>query len=250
LFEHDLSENRYTLFRIMLWCQEFEMTSEIFSLIRMPLIAFLGGFLVVGGWIWAPKISSLAQSLFSGGPSVSMFAGTNRIGRPDTSPVVRTCFSKVMDLGPDTKRMEPSAAYFVLKAGSMQANVSAMLGKSNGRSEIPAVYLAYAWGQLASCIYGLEDRELCDPDNRAAAVETTTKFFGYAKQAADSAAKPAIPADEARAIENVRDHLLLMLKNHRRYGTLVASDFSSFAPAEIMQVMRSEQKETRDICKR
>ena len=226
------------------------MAGEIFSLIRMPLIAFVGGFLVVGGWIWAPQISSLVKSQFSGGPSVSMFADTNRIGRPETAPVVRTCFSKVMDLGPDVKKMEPSAAYFILKAGSMQANVSAMLGKSDGRSESPAADLAYAWGLLASCIYALEDRELCDADNRAAAVETTAKFFGYAKQAVDSGAKSMIPGNDARAIENIRDRLLLMLKNHRRYGTLVASDFGSFAPAEIMQVMRSEQKETRDICKR
>ncbi|WP_283772432.1 hypothetical protein [Bradyrhizobium sp. sBnM-33] len=42
---------------------------------------------------------------------------------------------------------------------------------------------------------------------------------------------------------------MLMLKNHRRYGTLVGADFGSSAPAEIMQVMRGEQA-TRDICKR
>lgn len=40
-----------------------------------------------------------------------------------------------------------------------------------------------------------------------------------------------------------------MLKNHRRYGTLTAADFGSFAPAEIMRIMR-EDKEIRDICKR
>ncbi|KRR23819.1 hypothetical protein CQ14_22545 [Bradyrhizobium lablabi] len=225
------------------------MAGEIFSLIRMPLIAFVGGFLVVGGWIWAPELWRMVHSQFSGGSSVSMFAGANRIGRPEVAPVVRTCFSKVMDdLGPDVKKMEPSAAYFILKAGSMQANVSAMLGKERGES--PAAHLAYAWGELASCIYALEDRALCDPDNRAAAVETTAKFFGYAKQAADSGAKSMVPGNDGRAIENIRDRLLLMLKNHRRYGTLVAADFGSFAPAEIMQVMRSEQKETRDICKR
>jgi hypothetical protein len=57
------------------------------------------------------------------------------------------------------------------------------------------------------------------------------------------------PADEARVIENLGDKLLGALKNHRRYGTLVAADFSSFAAPEIMRVMR-EEKETRDICKR
>jgi hypothetical protein len=100
---------------------------------------------------------------------------------------------------------------------------------------------------LASCIYAQDDRELCDPDNRAAMVEATTKFFAFAKQA--GASKPPIPADEARVIENFSDKLLGALKNHRRYGTLVAADFSSFAAPEIMRVMR-EEKETRDICKR
>lgn len=223
------------------------MAGEIFSLIRTPIIAFIGGFLVVGGWIWAPKISELVQSLISGGPSVSMFADANRIGRPETAPVVRSCIFKVMDLGGDANKMEPSAAYFILKAGSMQANVSAMLGKSDRWSENQTTVLTATWGQLANCIYAQDDRELCDPDNRAAAVEATTKFFAYAKQI--GAGKPAISASDARAIENVSDRLLIMLKNHRRYGTLVAADFGSFAPAEIMQIMR-EPKETRDICKR
>ncbi|MEH2501954.1 hypothetical protein V1290_000765 [Bradyrhizobium sp. AZCC 1578] len=212
------------------------------------MLAFIGGFLVVGGWIWAPKVTSAMSSFVSVGPSVSLFADTSRIGRPETAPVVRSCIFKVMDLGPDANKMEPSAAYFVLKAGSMQANVSSMLGKSDRWSENQTLNLANTWGQLASCIYALDDRELCDPDNRAAAVEATIKFFAYAKQTSASAGKPAISASDARDIENVSDRLLLMLKNHRRYGTLVGGDFGSFAPAEIMQVMRGEQA-TRDICK-
>jgi hypothetical protein len=78
-------------------------------------------------------------------------------------------------------------------------------------------------------------------------VEATTKFFAFAKQA--EASKSSIPVGEARTIENFSDKLLDALKNHRRYGTLVAADFSSFAAPEIMRIMR-EEKETRDICKR
>jgi hypothetical protein len=100
---------------------------------------------------------------------------------------------------------------------------------------------------LASCIYAQDDRELCDPDNRAAMVEATTKFFAFAKQA--EASKPPISTGDARVIEDFSDKLLNALKNHRRYGTLVAADFGSFAAPEIMRVMR-EEKETRDICKR
>jgi hypothetical protein len=211
------------------------------------ILAFVGGFLVVGSWIWAPQISSAMSSYVSVGPSVSLFADANRLGRPEVAPVVRSCIFSVVDVGPDAMKMEPSAGYFILKAGSMQASVSAMVGKPDQRSEFRTALLAIKWGELASCIYAQDDRELCDPDNRAAMVEATTKFFAFAKQT--EASKPPIPADDARVIENLGDKLLGALKNHRRYGTLVAADFSSFAAPEIMRVMR-EEKDTRDICRR
>jgi hypothetical protein len=216
------------------------------------ILAFVGGFLAVGSWIWAPQISRLMPSFSSGtssaGSGGSWFADANRLGRPEVAPVVRSCIFRVVDVGPDAAKMEPSAGYFILKAGSMQASVSAMVGKpEDSRSEFRTVLSAIKWGELAACIYAQDDRELCDPDNRAAMVEATTKFFAFAKQA--EASKPSIPAGEVRTIENFSDKLLDALKNHRRYGTLVAADFSSFAAPEIMRIMR-EDKETRDICKR
>jgi hypothetical protein len=211
------------------------------------ILAFVGGFLAVGAWIWAPNISSAMSSFVSVGPSVSLFADANRLGRPEVAPVVRSCIFRVVDVGPDAEKMQPSAAYFILKAGSMQASVAALAGKPDSRSEFRTVLSAIKWGELAGCIYAQDDRELCDPDNRAAMVEATTKFFAFAKQA--EASKPPIPADDARVIENLGDKLLGALKNHRRYGTLVAADFSSFAAPEIMRIMR-EEKATSDICKR
>jgi hypothetical protein len=212
------------------------------------ILAFVGGFLAIGGWIWAPKISSAMSSFVSVGPSVSLFADANRLGRPEVAPVVRSCIFRVVDVGPDATKMEPSAGYFILKAGTMQANISSLAGKpEDPRSEFQTVNLASKWGELAECIYAQDDRELCDPDNRAAMVEATTKFFAFAKQA--EASKPPISAEAARVIENYSDKLLSALKNHRRYGTLVAADFGSFAAPEITRIMR-EEKETRDICKR
>ena len=215
------------------------------------IVAFVGGFLAVGGWIWAPQISrmmpSFSSATSSAGSGGSWFADANRLGRPEVAPVVRSCIFRVVDVGPDAAKMEPSAGYFILKAGSMQASVAALVGKPGPRSDNQTVLLAIKWGELASCIYAQDDRELCDPDSRAAMVEATTKFFAFAKQA--EAPKPPIPADDARVIENLGDKLLGALKNHRRYGTLVAADFSSFAAPEIMRVMR-EEKETRDICRR
>jgi hypothetical protein len=212
------------------------------------ILAFVGGFLVVGSWIWAPQISSAMSGFVSVGPGISLFADANRLGRPEVAPVVRSCIFRVVDVGPDAAKMEPSAGYFILKAGSMQASVSSLVGKpEDSRAAFRIVLSAVKWGELAGCIYAQDDRELCDPDNRAAMVEATTKFFAFAKQA--EASKPPISAGDARVIEDFSDKLLNALKNHRRYGTLVAADFGSFAAPEIMRVMR-EEKETRDICKR
>jgi hypothetical protein len=222
----------------------------IFSLIGAPAVAFFGGFLVVGGWIWGPQISRLMPSFSSGSSSVgsggSWFADANRLGRAETAPVVRSCIFRVVDLGGDAK-IEPSAAYFILKAGTMQASVVALSGKQDGWSQDRTVTLAANWGELAACIYAQDDRELCDPDNRAAMVEATTKFFAFAKQT--ETLKPPISGGDARMIENLGDRLLNALKNHRRYGTLNAADFGSFAPAEITRIMREEQQ-IRDICKK
>ena len=213
------------------------------------LLAFAGGFLAVGAWIWAPKISNAMSGLVSvGPPSVSWFADANRIGRPEVAPVIKNCIFRVVDVGPDAAKMQPSAGYFILKAGSMQTNISALAGKpEDSRSDYRTVSLAIKWAELADCIYAQDDRELCDPDNRAAMVEATTKFFAFAQQA--EASKPPISAGEGQVIENSKGKLLGALKNHRRYGTLVAADFSSFASPEISRVLR-EEKQTRDICKR
>jgi hypothetical protein len=88
-----------------------------------------------------------------------------------------------------------------------------------------------------------ENRTLCDPDNRAAAVEASTKFFLFAKQAASAS------GSDAGAIENMSDRVLREIKSNRRDGTLVAADFGLSIPDEVGKIMR-EEKPGRDICKR
>jgi hypothetical protein len=232
---------------------------EFFSLIRVPAAAFLGSFLVVGGWIWAPQISKLIPGLSSsnsspssGAPSVgsggSWFADINRLGRPETAQVVRSCIFGVVDVGGDT-RIEPGAAYFILTGGDpTHAALTAMVGSVSVLSEEnPAVGLAAKWGKFATCIYAQDDRALCDPDNRAAVVEATTKFFRFATQA--ELARPLISGSDAQMIRNLVDRLSSALRNQRRYGTLVAGDFGSFASSEITRIL-GEEKQTLDICKK
>jgi hypothetical protein len=229
--------------------------SGVLSLIRAPAVAFIGAFLVVGGWFWAPQLSRLMPGFSSSSSSASSsidsggswFAGSNRLGRPETAPVLRTCIARMVDFGRRAEKIEPGAVYSMLKAGSMQASMSALAGRSDPWTGNQTVMLAASWGELASCIYAQDDRELCDPDNRAAMVEATTKFFAFTKQTETS--KPPISARDAQVLSNFGDRLSNALKNHRRYGTLVASDFGSLAPPEITRIM-SEEKQTREICKR
>jgi hypothetical protein len=228
--------------------------SGVLSLIRAPALAFIGSFLVVGGWFWAPQLSRLmpsfssstSSSSSSAGSAGSWFADTNRLGRAQTAPILRTCLTGMLNPGRN-EMIDTNATYDMLKAGSMQASMSAFAGRSNALSRNQMLGLAAAWGALATCIYGQDDRELCDPDNRAAMVEATTKFFTFAKQMETS--KPPPTASEARVIENYGDRLLNALKNHRRYGTLIAADFGSFASSEITRIMREEQQ-TSDICRK
>jgi hypothetical protein len=227
------------------------------SLVRAPAVAFLGSFLVFGGWFWAPQLLKLMPSFSSGvssgassappsaGSGGSWFADANRLGRPETAPVLRTCLVRLS--GGASEKVDPNATYSMLKASSMQASMSAFAGRSPAWAGNRALSFAAAWGELATCIYSQDDRELCDPDNRAAMVEATTKFFGFARQMETS--KPPVTAEEARIIGNFGDQLLNALKNHARYGSLVAGDFGSFASPEITRIMR-EEKQTRDICKK
>ena len=51
-----------------------------------------------------------------------------------------------------------STGYFILKAGSLSASVSTMVGKPNSRSENQTVFLATKWGELAGCILCMRSR--------------------------------------------------------------------------------------------
>ena len=194
----------------------------------------------------APKRWRAAWPIDTG---TSFFADGGRIGYPPSAPVVRSCIFDVLDLGRDVT-MEPSAAYAILKAATMQAGFSAMLGRPDPRPGADQTsMIASKWGQSATCIFAKESCELCDPDNRAAAVEVSTKLFLFARQATSPKSAAAISASDARAIEGISDRLLSEIKSNQRDGTLIAADLGLSIPDEVGKIMR-EEKPGRDICKR
>ena len=174
------------------------MSADIFRLVRAPAIAFIGGFLVVGAW----KLLPMLPSLLPIDAGTSFFSDGGRVGYPASAPVVRSCIFDVLDLGRDV-HMEPSAAYAILKAGTKHASIGAMLGRPDSRpGSNQTTWLTSGWGKLAVCIFAKENRMLCEPDNRAAAVGASTKFLQFVKQA-DLAS-----ASDARVIEDMSDRVL------------------------------------------
>jgi hypothetical protein len=221
-------------------------------IVRTLGIAIIGGILIFGSQAAQPLIPSLM-------PLGAGMLG-DRIGRAEVAPVVRNCISNALGFGSDTD-LEPSAAYSILKMGGWQTGIYAMLGISKSRSlrseAESTLSMASNWGRLADCIYAQAGAQLCDSDNRAAAVEAMVRFMLYAKQtetlSAETAATVETPRDWRaierfrRTIEPIKDRLLSMLKAHRRDGIVVASDFGFFPPAEISHIMR-EEKAFRDVC--
>ena len=77
----------------------------------------------------------------------------------------------------------------ILRAGAMQSRVTALLGKKQPGT---SAWLANAWGQVADCVYRQNSWNLCDPDNRALAVDAASAFVRNADEAgADAGRNPA-----------------------------------------------------------
>ena len=216
------------------------------------VLTIVVGLTLLGWWI----LQAFLPSLMPLGAGVGLFADAGRIGRPAAAPIMRKCISEALGLDADS-RAEPGAGYFLLRIGGWQAAVFDVLRMSDERSEAEsALGLATRWGTLAGCIYAQGPRELCDADNRAAAVEAATKFLLYARRAEPWLGEKAATAREARVRDAawrrtmlpIKDRLLSTLRDHRRDGILVAADFGFFPPSEIRQAMGDEGS-TRDRCK-
>lgn len=232
------------------------------------VIAFGIGLLGVTGVVRAPGLLQSKTQTVQVTPREANPAGIpvdtsgHRIGRAEAAPLLRTCMP-LHALG--FKRDHPVEVgdlYRILQTGSTFSRIASAAGiKQNA---VDDVGFATLWADVADCIYRQNGWMICDPDNRALAVEAATTLMRQVVAAAKSAKTPDT-SDFSKTIATIqgkhapnRDYLvqssnaakarvLTGLRGYVADGRLTASDFGMFAPSEITQLVR-ETKVTRDAC--
>lgn len=227
------------------------------------VIAFGIGLLGVSGIIkmpvfnQGPKTMAIAvpAGASEGRTQVTIEAGSHRIGRAEVAPLIKACVP-LERLGiPRDKSIEAGDIYRILWAASSMSRVAAAAGIK--QKAIDDVEFTAIWADVADCVYRQSGWVLCDPDNRALAVEAANTFVRQLAVAAK--ADKADPKDprSARSATN-RDYILQNAQSARSRimdglrhqvseGRLISSDFGMFAPAEVMQAVR-DTKPVRDAC--
>ncbi len=227
------------------------------------VIAFGIGALGVSGIIRMPSFNQGAKTMAIAVPSapaeskapVTIEHGSHRTGRAEIAPLIKACIP-LERLGiPRDSRIESGDIYRILWAASSVTRLAAATGIK--QKAIEDVEFTAIWADVADCVYRQNGWVLCDPDNRALAVEAANTFM---RQLAivTKADKPD-PKDprNLRSGSN-RDYLLQNalstkgrvldgLRHQVSEGRLISSDFGMFAPAEVLQVVR-ETKPLRDSC--
>jgi len=229
------------------------------------IAAFVAGLLLVMSWGAFPSLSTNGlfaakqQAIISHNKpaSVSIPAG-GRIGTAAESNLLRTCVPASLALPGGTHKKE---IYTLLQASSQMLNVASVMGMQNEMSGMGMKQFAVLWGEVADCVFRQNGWALCEPDNRALAVEAVSAFV---RQTAIAAA-PEVDSDfnkvmatlqgkrrqsleaAVSSMRTTRERVLSTLKVRAQEGRFIASDFGFFAPAEVVQAVR-DAKPTSDAC--
>jgi hypothetical protein len=228
------------------------------------VIAFGIGLLGISGIVKmsvAPAASTTMAAAVPAGASeskaeVSIPSGSGRTGRAETAPLIKICIP-LPRLGISHDQNIGSAEiYRLLWTASSMSRVAAAAGIN--QKAIDDVEFAAIWAEVADCIYRQNGWVLCDPDNRALAVETTNAFLRQLSVAAKAETPDA--KDGARlmrqgmsrdyALQNAQSakgRVMDGVRHQVSEGRLITSDFGMFAPAEVLQVVR-ETRVQRDGC--
>lgn len=227
--------------------------------------AFAAGIVLVMSWGSLPSLSSRGVSASTQTaapapgkqPDISIPTG-GRLGSAAESNLLRTCAPAGFDRGSNMQKKE---IYNLLQASSQMLTAASMMGMQQEMSGMGMKQFAVMWGDVADCVFRQNGWVLCDPDNRALAVEAVSAFV---RQTAIAAA-PEVDSDfnkvvaklqgkRRQAIEHAihntratRERVLATLKMRAQEGRFIASDFGFFAPAEVMQTVR-DAKPASDAC--
>jgi hypothetical protein len=247
--------------------QAFEQPTSTSPLpvILGAVIAFGIGLLGVSGIIKMPALNpgpktmavSVPPSASDGKAPVVIESSSSRTGRAETAPLIKACIP-LERLGiPRDQKIESGDIYRLLWAASSMSRVAAAAGIK--QKAVDDVEFTAIWTDVADCVYRQNGWVLCDPDNRALAVEAANTFLRQLSAAAKAdKPDPKDPRTMVRGAGTNRDYILQnaqsakgrILDGLRRQvseGRLISSDFGMFAPAEVLQIVR-ETKPLRDSC--
>ncbi len=239
-------------------------SSSPLPIILGAVIAFGIGLLGVSGIIKMPAFNQGPKTMAIAVPAapsdgkapVAIEAGSHRTGRAETAPLIKICIP-LERLGiPRDQKIESGDIYRILWAASSMSRVAAVTGIK--QKAVDDVEFTAVWAEVADCVYRQNGWQLCDPDNRALAVESANTFMRQLATA-KKADKPD-PKDPRSAIrsgtnrdyilqnaQSAKGRILDGLRNQVAEGRLISSDFGMFAPAEVLQVVR-DTKPLRDGC--
>jgi hypothetical protein len=231
------------------------------------VLAFGIGILGMSGVVRAPSLlhqqsQKAPVASDTAPPEASVNRGAYRIGRAETAPLLKICIPmQRLGIGKD-HAAEPGDLYRILQSGSSFSRIASAAGiKQNAMDNVS---FASLWADVADCIYRQNGWMICDPDNRALAVEVAVALIrqtsaaarsietpdtnNFAKAVATIQGKQRPQRDDVLQNANaVQARVLSGLRNYAAEGRLIRSDFGMFAPAEITQVLL-ETKVTRDGC--
>lgn len=242
---HELRERR-----------EFEppKSSSPLAILLGAVIAFGIGLLGVSGVIKmevfkpAPKTFAVAvPGAGEGAQPQAVEPSAARLGRAENAALVKACVP-LDRLGiPREKNIESGDLYRLLWAASSMSRVAAVTGIK--QKAIDDVEFTAIWADLTDCVYRQNGWTLCNPDNRALAVEAANTFVRQLATATIAEKSEAREARNAARSRNNRDYILQSaqsvkervfdgLRQQVSDGRLIAADFGMFAPAEVVQLVR------------
>jgi hypothetical protein len=248
------------------WEQPKKSSSAGF--IAGTIAAFAAGIVLVMSFGWVPALSP--KALFASKQQATIVSHNNkpanvsiptggRLGDASDSKLLRTCMPSSMGAA-SMAGMDNKGLYNLLSATNQIMSIAAIAG---GPQQTAGGAKAFSsmWAEVADCVFRQNGYVLCEPDNRALAVEALTALVRQTAMAAapeqDSEFNKVMATlnpGRKQALEQAmykvratRERVLSTLKTRVQEGRLIASDFGFFAPGEISQIMK-DTKATSDAC--
>lgn len=187
-------------------------------------------------------------------PEVSIPTG-GRIGNASESNLLRACMPARMGMAGMAKK----DIYNLLQTANQMMSVASIVGAQD--VSVGAKGFSMLWADVADCVFRQNGYVLCDPDNRAFAVEAISAFVRQTQIAAApekssefTRAMASLQGNKRQRLEHAmynvratRERVLGTLKMRAQEGRLIASDFGFFTPGEVTAAMRGA-KPTADAC--